>query len=116
MLVCELMEACIFVGTCGKSSIRRSSHLIPSTTRSAWSAPITGVPLQRSVQGRVLGRGEGSASEARLGITMRGVVTTTLMVTRVATPIPSVPLGLAVLSWPTVIPPCEFTSECEVVL
>jgi hypothetical protein len=32
--------------------------------------------------------------EARLGVTVRGVVTTTLMVTQVATPIPSVPLGL----------------------
>jgi hypothetical protein len=56
--------------------------------------PITGVPLQRSVPVRVLGRDEGSGSEARLGVTVRGIVTTTLMVTRVATPIPSVPLGL----------------------
>jgi hypothetical protein len=32
--------------------------------------------------------------EARLGVTVRGVITTTLMVTRVATPIPSVPLGV----------------------
>jgi hypothetical protein len=55
--------------------------------------PITDVPLQSSVPVRVPGRGGGSSSEARLGVTMRGVVTTTLMVTQVATPIPSVPLG-----------------------
>jgi hypothetical protein len=56
--------------------------------------PITSVPLQRSVPVRVPGRGGGSSSEARLRVIVRGVVTTTLMVTRVATPIPSVPLGL----------------------
>jgi hypothetical protein len=56
--------------------------------------PITDAPLQRSVPVRVPGRGGGSSSEARLRVTLRGVVTTTLMVTRVATPIPSVPLGL----------------------
>jgi hypothetical protein len=56
--------------------------------------PITDVPFQRSVPVRVPRRGRGSDSEARLGVTVRGVVTTTLMVTRVATPIPSVPLGL----------------------
>jgi hypothetical protein len=56
--------------------------------------PITNVPLQRSVPVRVPGRGGGSDSEARLGVPLRGVITTTLMVTRVATPIPSVPLGL----------------------
>jgi hypothetical protein len=56
--------------------------------------PITDVPLQRSVPVRVPGKGGGSGSEARLGVTMRGIVTTTLMVTRVAHSIPSVPLGL----------------------
>jgi hypothetical protein len=56
--------------------------------------PITDVPLQRGVPIRVPGRGGGSSSEASLDVTMRGVVTTTLMVTRVATPISSVPLGL----------------------
>jgi hypothetical protein len=56
--------------------------------------PITDVQLQRSVPVRVPGRGGGSDSEARLGVTMSGVVTTTLIVTRVATPIPSVPLEL----------------------
>jgi hypothetical protein len=56
--------------------------------------PQTDVPLQRSVPVGVHGRGRGSASEPRLGVTVRGVVTTTLMVTRVANPIPSVPLGL----------------------
>jgi hypothetical protein len=56
--------------------------------------PITDVPLQRSVPVRVPGRGGGFSSEARLRVTMRGIVTTTLMVTRVANPIPSVPLGL----------------------
>jgi hypothetical protein len=55
---------------------------------------VTDVPLQRSVPVRVPGRGGGSSSEARLGVTVRGVVTTTLMVTRVATLISSVPLGL----------------------
>jgi hypothetical protein len=56
--------------------------------------PITDIPLQRSVPVRVPGRGKGSSSEARLGVTVRAIVTTTLMVTRVANPIPSVPLGL----------------------
>jgi hypothetical protein len=56
--------------------------------------PTTDVPLQRSVAVRVPGRDGGSGLEARLGVTVRGVVTTTLMVTRVATPMPSVPLGL----------------------
>jgi hypothetical protein len=55
--------------------------------------PITDVPLQRSIPVRVPGRGGGSSSEARHGGIVRGVVTT-LMVTRVATPIPSVPLRL----------------------
>jgi hypothetical protein len=56
--------------------------------------PITDVPLKRSVPVRVPGRGGGSGSQARLRVTMRGIVTTTLMVTRVANPIPCVPLGL----------------------
>jgi hypothetical protein len=56
--------------------------------------PITDVSLQRSIPVRVPGRGGGSGSEARLGVIVRGIVTTTLMVTRVANPIPSVPLGL----------------------
>jgi hypothetical protein len=56
--------------------------------------PITNVPLQRSVPVRIPARGGGSGSEARLGVIVRGVVTTTLMVTRVTTPIPSVPLRL----------------------
>jgi hypothetical protein len=56
--------------------------------------PITDVQLQMSVPVRVPGRGGGSGSEARLVVTLRRVVTTTLMVTRVATPLPSVPLGL----------------------
>jgi hypothetical protein len=43
--------------------------------------PITDVPLQRSVLVRVPDRGGDSNSEARLEVTMRGVVTTTLMVT-----------------------------------
>jgi hypothetical protein len=56
--------------------------------------PITSVPLQKRVPVRVPTIGEGSSSEARLEVTMRGVVTTTLMATPVATPIPSVPLGI----------------------
>jgi hypothetical protein len=43
--------------------------------------PITDVLLQMSVPVMLPGRGGGSGSEARLGLTMRGVVTTTLMVT-----------------------------------
>jgi hypothetical protein len=43
--------------------------------------PITDVPLQRNVLVRVPGRGKGSSLEARLRVTVRGVVTTTLMVT-----------------------------------
>jgi hypothetical protein len=60
--------------------------------------PITDVLLQKSIPVNVPGRGGGSGSEARLGITVRGIVTTTLMVTRVATPIPSVPQGLLRMS------------------
>jgi hypothetical protein len=56
-------------------------------------SPITGVPLQRSVPIGVPDSGRGSSSEARLGVIVRGVVTTTVMVTRVATPILSIPLG-----------------------
>jgi hypothetical protein len=48
--------------------------------------PIVDVALQRSIPVRVHGRGGGSDSVARLRVTVRGVVTTTLMVTRVATP------------------------------
>jgi hypothetical protein len=43
--------------------------------------PITDVPLQRSIPVRVPGRGGGSGSEAMHRATVRGVVTTTLMVT-----------------------------------
>jgi hypothetical protein len=57
-------------------------------------SPIIDVPLQRGVPVRVPDRGRCSSSEARLRVPLRGVITTTLMVTRVATPIPSVPLGL----------------------
>jgi hypothetical protein len=53
---------------------------------------ITDVSLQRSIPVRIPARGEGSGSEARLRLTVRGVVTTTLMVTRVAIPYP-VPTG-----------------------
>jgi hypothetical protein len=55
--------------------------------------PITSIPLERSITVSVPGRGGGFVPEARLGVTVRGVVTT-LKVTRVATPVPSVPLGL----------------------
>jgi hypothetical protein len=44
-------------------------------------SPITDIPLQRSVPVRVPGRGEGFGSEARLRVTVRGVITTSLMVT-----------------------------------
>jgi hypothetical protein len=54
--------------------------------------PITDVLLQRGVPVRVPDKGRGSGSEAKLGVTVRGVVTTTLMVTLVATPIRSVKL------------------------
>jgi hypothetical protein len=59
---------------------------------------VTDVPLQRSIPVKVPGKGRGSRSEARLGVTVRGVVITTLMMTRVATPIPTVPLGLLMVS------------------
>jgi hypothetical protein len=42
--------------------------------------PITDVPLQRSIPVSVPGRGRGSGSKARLGATVREIVTTTLMV------------------------------------
>jgi hypothetical protein len=56
--------------------------------------PITDIPLQRTIPVKVPDRGGGFGSEARLGVTLRLVITTTLMVTQVATPITSVPLGL----------------------
>jgi hypothetical protein len=68
--------------------------------------PITNIPLHCSVPVSVHGRGGGSSSEARLRVIMRGVVTTTLMVTRVATPIPSVPLGLLRWAYSVVIVCC----------
>jgi hypothetical protein len=86
MLVYELMEACISVA---RVQSHPSFHRVLSLVNL-----ITDVPLQRSVPVTVPGRGEVSGSEARLRVIVRGVVTTTLMVTRVATPIPSVPLGL----------------------
>jgi hypothetical protein len=43
--------------------------------------PITDVPLQSGVPVRVPSRGRGCSSEARLRVTMRVVVTTTLVVT-----------------------------------
>jgi hypothetical protein len=55
--------------------------------------PIIDIPLQRSILVRVPGRGGGFGLEARVRVTLRGVITTTLMVTWVVTPIPSVPLG-----------------------
>jgi hypothetical protein len=57
-------------------------------------SPITDVPLQRRLPVRVPSGGGGSGTEAWPGVTLRGVVTTALMVTQVATLIPSVPLGL----------------------
>jgi hypothetical protein len=56
--------------------------------------PIIDVPLLGSVPVRIPSRGKGSGAEARLRVTVRRTVTTTLMVTRVGNPIPSVPLGL----------------------
>jgi hypothetical protein len=55
--------------------------------------PITDVLYQRRIPVKVPGRGGGSDSKGRVEVTVRGVVTTTVMVTRVAIPIPSVPLG-----------------------
>jgi hypothetical protein len=46
--------------------------------------PITDIPLQRSVPVRVPSRGGGSSSEARLEVTISGVVTATLMETQAA--------------------------------
>jgi hypothetical protein len=60
--------------------------------------PITDLPLQRSIPVREPGRGRGSGLEARPGVPLRGVITTTLMATWVATTIPSVPLGLLMVS------------------
>jgi hypothetical protein len=94
MLVCESMEACISVCTCAKVIHQSLESSIPFHHALSLVNPITDVPLQWSVPVRVPGRGKGFGSEARIGETVRGVVTTTLMVTRVATPIPSVPLGL----------------------
>jgi hypothetical protein len=43
--------------------------------------PIPDIPLQSNIPVGLLGRGGGSGLEARLGVTVRGVVTTTLRVT-----------------------------------
>jgi hypothetical protein len=86
MLVCESMDACKVINPLLKSSDPFHSAL-------SLVSPITDVPLQRSVPVRVPDRGGGFDSEARLGITMRGVVTA-FIVTRVATSILSVTLGL----------------------
>jgi hypothetical protein len=43
--------------------------------------PISNISLQRVVPVRVPDKGRGFDSEARLGVTVRGVVTTNLMVT-----------------------------------
>jgi hypothetical protein len=98
MLVCESMEACIsMLHVCEvihpmlKSSdpFHRALNLVN---------PIIDVPLQRIIPVWVPGKGGGSGSEPWLGVTVRGVVTTNLMVTRIATPIPSLPLGLSRVS------------------
>jgi hypothetical protein len=82
--------------------------------------PITNIPHLGSVPIRVSSKGGGSSLEARLEVTVRGVVTTTLMVPRVATLIPSVPLdfwgwacGVVMVS---MLPPYELARECEAVL
>jgi hypothetical protein len=84
--------------------------------------PITDVPLHTNVPVRVPGRGGGSGSEARLRVTVRGVVTTTLMVTQVASPIRSVPLGLlrvsvwcnhGLLCWLHTSSPMSVSWSCE---
>jgi hypothetical protein len=86
--------------------------------------PITDIPLQKSLPVRVAGRGGDSCSEASLRVTMRGLITTTLIVTRVATPIPSVPLGLlrvrlrcsrGLLCCPHASSPVSARWSCEVV-
>jgi hypothetical protein len=55
---------------------------------------ISDVPLQRRVLVGVASGGGGSSSEAWPRVAMIGVLTTALVVTRIATLIPSVPLGL----------------------
>jgi hypothetical protein len=93
MLVCESMETCISICTCANihPSLESSD---PFHRMLSLVSPITGVPLQRSIPVGVPGRGGGSGSEDILRVTVRGAVTTNLMVTRVITPIPSVPLRL----------------------
>jgi hypothetical protein len=82
--------------------------------------PTTDVSLQRSVPIKVPSRGSGPRLEARLWVTVRGVVTATLMVNRVATPYPVSHWGPkdepAVLSWSAVLPRYKLAHECEVVL
>jgi hypothetical protein len=92
MLVCESMEACISVCTCAKSSIYLLSD--PFHRMLSLVNPITDVPLQGSILVSIPGRGGGCSSEAWHRVTVRRIVATTLMLTRVANAIPSVPLGL----------------------
>jgi hypothetical protein len=81
MLVCESMDAYISFCMVAKSSIRRSESSDPFHHALSLVSPITDVPLQRSIPVRVPGRGGGSGSAARLGVTVRGVITTALMLT-----------------------------------
>jgi hypothetical protein len=117
MLVCELMEVCISVCTLFES-FDPFHHVL------SWVNPINDIPLQWSVPVGIPSRGGGSGLEARLGVTVREVVTTTLMVTRVATPIPSVPLRLlrvslwcshGLLCCPHMSSPASAKRSCEAV-
>jgi hypothetical protein len=85
MLVYESMEACIHPILESSDPFHRVLSLVN---------PITDVPLQRSIPVRVPNRDGGFVSEARLGVIVREVLNITIVVTRVASPIPSVPLGL----------------------
>jgi hypothetical protein len=81
MLVCESMETCIPVLRMCKVihlllELSDPFHRVLSLVN-----PITNVELQRSIPVRVPGKAGGFSSEARRGVTVRGVVTTTLMVT-----------------------------------
>jgi hypothetical protein len=85
MLVYELMEAFISVCMYAKSSLPLLKSSDPFHHVLSLDHPITDIPFQRKVPAEVPSRGGDSGSEVRLRVTVRLVITTTLMVTQVAT-------------------------------
>jgi hypothetical protein len=88
MLVYESMEAYISVCMYAKSSRPPLESSDPFYHALSLDRPITDIRFQRKVPAEVPSRDGDSSSDVRLGVTVRLVITTTLMVTQVATLIP----------------------------